>query len=270
MLTPINAMITLINAIFTLFQDFADAVEQMRIQGRYNELLFMVDTCQAATLGNHFYSKDVITIGSSLKDQNSYSHSVDAGIGVSIMDRFSYMMGAWIKQKGKDSNAALGELFQFFKQHPHELGSNVGIRTDLFQNRPFEDVKVSDFFGSVKRTHVLNGAVRTIEPSRANTHGYPAHWGEPPERQTRDLRELPGGYGQGSGTLAHWIQNKLDTDAQSGGDGGGDGGAGGSRGALPHPSQQARLGARGISLGREFVAGLCGFGVLAAYVSLVG
>ena len=43
---------------------------------------------------------------------------------------------------------------------------------------------------------------------------FPAHWGEPPRIQTRDLRPLPGGYGQGSGTLANWIQMNLDKDAK--------------------------------------------------------
>ena len=43
---------------------------------------------------------------------------------------------------------------------------------------------------------------------------YPAHWGQPPLRQTRDRRVLPGGYGQGSGTLARWIQENLDADAK--------------------------------------------------------
>lgn len=41
---------------------------------------------------------------------------------------------------------------------------------------------------------------------------YPAHWGKPPQIQTRDLRPLPGGYGRGSGTLARWIRDHLDRD----------------------------------------------------------
>ena len=44
---------------------------------------------------------------------------------------------------------------------------------------------------------------------------FPAHWGEPPAIQTRDLRPLPGGYGQGSSTLARWIQDHLDQDTRS-------------------------------------------------------
>ena len=49
---------------------------------------------------------------------------------------------------------------------------------------------------------------------------YPAHWGAPPLRQTRDLRPLPGGYGRGSGTLARWIQKNLDKDVAAGKGGG--------------------------------------------------
>jgi len=50
-------------------------------------------------------------------------------------------------------------------------------------------------------------------PEKAKKKEYPAHWGDPPKIQTRDLRPLPGGYGKGSGTLAKWIQGNLDDDA---------------------------------------------------------
>ncbi len=41
---------------------------------------------------------------------------------------------------------------------------------------------------------------------------FPAHWGEPPPVQTRDLRPLPAGFGQGSSTLARWIEQKITDD----------------------------------------------------------
>ncbi len=47
----------------------------------------------------------------------------------------------------------------------------------------------------------------------AKGSAYPGHWGLPPKIETRDLRELPGGYGMGSTTLANWIQDKLDIDS---------------------------------------------------------
>ncbi|MHC1769235.1 MAG: carbohydrate-binding family 6 protein [Verrucomicrobiia bacterium] len=48
---------------------------------------------------------------------------------------------------------------------------------------------------------------------------FPAHWGEPPGAQTRDYRPLPGGYGNGSSTLARWIQDHLDKDASASAEG---------------------------------------------------
>ncbi|MDB4711519.1 hypothetical protein OAF35_02490 [Verrucomicrobiales bacterium] len=47
-----------------------------------------------------------------------------------------------------------------------------------------------------------------------NGKPFPTHWGQPPLRQTRDLRILPAGYGRGSGTLARWIQENLEADAK--------------------------------------------------------
>jgi len=41
---------------------------------------------------------------------------------------------------------------------------------------------------------------------------FPSHWGTPPEIQTHDYRPLPGGYGNGSSTLASWIEANLKKD----------------------------------------------------------
>ena len=51
-------------------------------------------------------------------------------------------------------------------------------------------------------------------PKAPGARKYPAHWGDPPRIQTRDLRPLPGGYGRGSSTLAKWIQMNLDQGAK--------------------------------------------------------
>ncbi len=45
---------------------------------------------------------------------------------------------------------------------------------------------------------------------------FPAHWGNPPKIQTEDLRPLPGGYGNGSSTLAKWISKNLEQDKKRG------------------------------------------------------
>lgn len=47
-----------------------------------------------------------------------------------------------------------------------------------------------------------------------NGKQFPKHWGPPPLQQTRDLRPLPGDYGEGSGTLAKWIAENLKRDEE--------------------------------------------------------
>ncbi len=56
--------------------DIADAFEQMYEKKRYNEIFFMIDTCQANTMYSKFYSPNVLATGSSVLGENSYSVSV--------------------------------------------------------------------------------------------------------------------------------------------------------------------------------------------------
>lgn len=48
-------------------QDVADAVAQMHEKGRYNEILLVVETCQAATMYSRIHSPNVLGIASSKK-----------------------------------------------------------------------------------------------------------------------------------------------------------------------------------------------------------
>jgi phosphatidylinositol glycan class K len=53
--------------------DIADAFEQMWQKKRYNEILFMIDTCQANSMFSKFYSPNILATGSSKVGENSYS-----------------------------------------------------------------------------------------------------------------------------------------------------------------------------------------------------
>ena len=73
-----------------------------------------------------------------------------------------------------------------------------------------------------------------MQAAQAAAPPYPAHWGQPPLTQTRDLRPLPGAYGMGSGTFATWIQGKMEADAAAAaGNGGDDAGCGNGGGFVP-------------------------------------
>lgn len=127
-------------------RDLADAFAQMHEKRRYKELLVMVDTCQAATLHSQLYSPGILAVGSSLKGENSYSHHLDADVGVSVVDRFTYYTLQFFENLDIHSNATLESLFKSYS--PSLLMSHMDYRADLFP-RTLDKVLVTDFFGSV-------------------------------------------------------------------------------------------------------------------------
>jgi phosphatidylinositol glycan class K len=129
-------------------QDIADAFAQMHQKGRYNEIFFVADTCQASSLYNRFYSPNIVAVGSSLTGENSYSHHGDRVTGVSVVDRFTYYLLEYFEQR-LAQNEPLGSLHDLSQQFTFQrLHSHASWRTDLFP-RPLTDVPVSDFFGAV-------------------------------------------------------------------------------------------------------------------------
>ncbi|OIT26150.1 PREDICTED: putative GPI-anchor transamidase [Nicotiana attenuata] len=139
--------------------DLADAVKQMKEKRRFKELLIMVDTCQAATLFSQLQSPGVLAIGSSMKGENSYSHHLDADVGVSVIDRFTFYTLAFFERVNMYANASLGSLFSSY--NPNMLMSTAYYRTDLYP-RQLEEVPVTNFFGSVMETIHTDSAYKAF------------------------------------------------------------------------------------------------------------
>ncbi|TYZ60700.1 hypothetical protein PybrP1_005849 [[Pythium] brassicae (nom. inval.)] len=130
-------------------QDIADSIQEMHVKKRYNEIFFMVDTCQAGSLSNAIVSPNVVTIGSSQTGESSYAHHSDEELGLAVIDRFTYAtldylqrmkVGDWIR------DASLRDLFSFYD--PRMLFSTPDFRADIL-GRPIDSVPLTDFFGSV-------------------------------------------------------------------------------------------------------------------------
>jgi phosphatidylinositol glycan class K len=125
-------------------KDITNAIEQMHASGRYKQLMLAVDTCQAASLGNHITSPDVAFVASSDIGENSYSFANDQSIGVSLIDRFTSIFSDLILHTHSPqlhmSNASLhstnpeeGESMLDFlpKLTPYRLRSNVTVDRTL-------------------------------------------------------------------------------------------------------------------------------------------
>lgn len=53
--------------------DLADAINQMHERRRFNEMVVIIDTCQAASMFEKINVPNVLTIASSSKGESSYS-----------------------------------------------------------------------------------------------------------------------------------------------------------------------------------------------------
>jgi glycosylphosphatidylinositol transamidase (GPIT) subunit GPI8 len=146
--------------------DLADAFGQMWEKKRYNELLFMIDTCQANTMFSHFYSPNIIATGSSGLDQSSYSHHADSDVGVAVIDRWTYYILEFLESQvtTPSSKRTLGDLFDSYDES--KIHSQPGVRWDLFPGGEQEGRlrKVMDFFGNVQDVEVGDGTGNASDP----------------------------------------------------------------------------------------------------------
>ncbi|XP_074653921.1 GPI-anchor transamidase-like isoform X2 [Tubulanus polymorphus] len=132
--------------------ELADAFEQMWQKRRYNEMLFIVDTCQAVSMYQHFYSPNILAVASSQVGEDSLSHHVDPALGVYVIDRYTYYALEFLEKVRPDSKKTMAE---FLRTCPRLLCiSTVGVRTDLYRRDPSK-VLVTDFFGSVRNVELL-------------------------------------------------------------------------------------------------------------------
>lgn len=127
--------------------EFADAIEQMHQKQRYNEILFIIDTCQAESMSTKLISPNIIGLGSSKIGQDSLSHHGDSTIGVYVIDRFTYYALNFL-EKLNIQTASNTSLKEFFRVCPEELCmSNVKVRLDLFKRDPSK-IPITDFFSN--------------------------------------------------------------------------------------------------------------------------
>lgn len=121
----------------------------------YNEMLFMIDTCQANTMYSRLYTPNIIATGSSEIDQSSYSHHADNDVGVAVIDRWTYYNLDFLETQvtSPASKLTLGNLFDSYDET--KIHSRPGVRWDLFPGgEKGRERLVMDFFGNVQGVEV--------------------------------------------------------------------------------------------------------------------
>ncbi|KAG0001895.1 glycosylphosphatidylinositol anchor biosynthesis [Entomortierella chlamydospora] len=154
--------------------DLGDAFQQMYEKKRYNEILFMIDTCQANTMYTKIHSPNILATGSSKLKESSYSHHDDPDIGVAVIDRFTYYVLEVLEKIDMQSKATMKDLFDTYD--PALLHSTPGVRDDLFK-RPLDQVLLTDFFGNVQNVELTE--LNDQASSQTEIEPAPEEAGEP-------------------------------------------------------------------------------------------
>lgn len=125
--------------------DISDALHQMHQAGRYNEIFFMVDTCQANSMYTTMYSPGILATGSSVVGENSYSHENDYDVGVAVIDSYTHYVLEYMEHVNKTSRLTMADLFASYDVP--KIGSHPGVRSDLFQRPlgPLQQHPMADY-----------------------------------------------------------------------------------------------------------------------------
>lgn len=147
----------------------------------------MIDTCQAASMYEKFYSPNILAVASSLVGEDSLSHHIDPVIGVYIIDRYTYFALDFLEKVQPDSKKTMGEFVRIFKYLyvsicaslniffqltvcPKRVCiSTVGVKKDLFPRDP-NKVPITDFFGSVRPVEITVDGLNVTEPKSVPKH----------------------------------------------------------------------------------------------------
>ncbi|KAM7305498.1 putative GPI-anchor transamidase [Ixodes scapularis] len=161
--------------------ELADAFEQMWQKRRYNEIFFIIDTCQAESMYKWFYSPNILSVASSKVGEDSLSHHGDPTIGVYVIDRYTYYALEFLEAVKSNSNKTMG---QFLRVCPKRVCiSTVTSRKDLFK-RNVDEVPLTDFFGSVRNVELSRSRVR-LPPLLPDASPKPAVGEDIPTRRAR-------------------------------------------------------------------------------------
>ncbi|KAG8858231.1 glycosylphosphatidylinositol anchor biosynthesis [Tulasnella sp. 330] len=166
--------------------DLADAIEQMWQKKRYNEIFFMIDTCQANTMYSKLYSPNILATGSAQLNENSYSHENDQDIGVAVIDSFTHHSLQYLEGVNKTTRKTMDDFFSTYSYD--RIKSTAGVRTDLFYRR-LNETLLTDFFGGVAQVESVEDIPNSDDTRTASGSQIPLNAESSTTHHVKDNRE---------------------------------------------------------------------------------
>jgi len=151
-------------------QDFADAIHEMKEKKRFNEMLFIADTCHAESLLLKVNTPGVLGISSARVDQDSYSYPPQKNIGASVIDRFTYSSLEFLRKNPITSGPTVYQWFAHLSRS--NLISTPVMNTNNYR-RNVRNVLMSEFFGALVHVEPTTDVVRLMGNSSSKSYESP-------------------------------------------------------------------------------------------------
>eukprot|EP01147_Barroeca_monosierra_P004506 gene4506-6730_t len=130
-------------------------------QKRYKQVFFMLDTCHAESMLAQIHSPNILSIGSSAWDEDSYAVTSSRKLGVMLVDDFTGNAMKFLSQITAMSKATVADLFTFIRNS--RLRSHPVMLTSKFPRKP-RQVLLTEFLASTPSIFPLSPAILSTLP----------------------------------------------------------------------------------------------------------
>eukprot|EP00041_Stephanoeca_diplocostata_P019353 m.416535 g.416535 ORF g.416535 m.416535 type:complete len:279 (-) comp21281_c0_seq2:883-1719(-) len=90
--------------------EMGDCFEQMHQQRRYNQILFIIETCHGESMIDTIHSPNVIGLSSSIRAHESRSVDISSDVGLFVIDAFTGRMLDYLEKLSLHSDAKLVDM----------------------------------------------------------------------------------------------------------------------------------------------------------------
>lgn len=132
---------------FVLTDELNLTLNEMYIKGKYKELIFILDACEAYSLYDHVNVPNIFFIASSSSGQKGFSGLYDKFLIGPTVNKFHYLLYKNIKEiyDKKMYNTTIFQLLIDIKANKTFLESDVE-----WENKIYRMMYVKDFFGNIE------------------------------------------------------------------------------------------------------------------------
>ena len=108
-------------------EDLSKVLNEMHIKGLYNDILFILDTCEAMSLFDQVDAPNIAMVGSSVVGEHSLSDEIDKTLNTFVNDKFSHHLYEFLVSKAFMRKTTLEDFKRLFNYD--KISSTLDIKS---------------------------------------------------------------------------------------------------------------------------------------------